>query len=98
MSDFVKYLVAVDQFNHEQMRFCRQLLAGIFLGLKHHTLNCISLTNAFPRLIGMSKEEFFLLILRLEQPLQDVFPGSPISVTKDSQTSVCDIRFKVFII
>lgn len=98
VSDFVKYLVAVDKFNEEQMHFCRQLLAGIDLGLKHHTLNCISLTNAFPSLIGMSKEEFFLLILQLEQPLQDIFPGSPISVTKDSQTSVCEMRFKVFIV
>lgn len=100
MKDFVKYLKAVDCYNEEQEVFCRQLLAGINLGLKHHNLNCISFTDAFPSLIGMKNEDFFLLLVRLQIPLQRAFPASPIAFESSPSraTNTCELRFKVFIV
>lgn len=63
--DCAKYLVALDVYYREQLGYRHHLLSGINVGLKHHTLNCISFTSAFSSLIGMRKQQLFLLLMQL---------------------------------
>jgi hypothetical protein len=98
VKDFYRYLVAVDAFNKAQSMLCSRLLSGVSLQLRHHSLEVISFTSAFSSLIGMVKEQFFLLLVQLHDPLCAVFSGSAMVNWETTSRPVAEIRFKVFIV
>jgi hypothetical protein len=53
-----QFIVRTNQFAAADWRYCTQFVQDLRLGLKHHSMHCISFTEKFESLCGLSLEGF----------------------------------------
>jgi hypothetical protein len=92
-----RFISLTNKFVVESMNYCSQFVKNLQPGLKHHSMHCISITDNFESLCGLSLEGFGRLFGKLNKNLKDLFPNCPSILERGESSLYCENRFKLFL-